>query len=256
MTRETRIGLVVGLLFIIAFGLVLSELTGTASGPGEPDMASAEESSRESPVPVSHESPAAVERRTLAAERDNSASQQRESESSDADSAEEEEAPAPTGADRSQALEHTQRARTAGAVYTVRSGDTLVDIAERFYGSRRKYRRILEANADRVDDPGALKVGDELVIPPPAGESSSGRVREMSLDELREHFGADRRTSSANDGPRTYTVQRGDNLTKIARRFYDDDDGREAVMKIYRANRDVLSAPDVLPLGAELKIPR
>ena len=41
MTRETRIGLLVGLMFIILFGLVLSELTGNASGPARPAPAEA-----------------------------------------------------------------------------------------------------------------------------------------------------------------------------------------------------------------------
>ena len=36
MTRETRIGLLVGLMFIVLFGLVLSELTGTTSAPAKP----------------------------------------------------------------------------------------------------------------------------------------------------------------------------------------------------------------------------
>ncbi|MGB2822248.1 MAG: hypothetical protein WBF17_14785, partial [Phycisphaerae bacterium] len=39
MTKETRIGLLVGLLFIVAFGLVLSELTGPDSSPPAPAAA-------------------------------------------------------------------------------------------------------------------------------------------------------------------------------------------------------------------------
>ena len=41
MTKETRIGLLVGLLFIVMFGLVLSELAGTSTIP--PTPAAAEE---------------------------------------------------------------------------------------------------------------------------------------------------------------------------------------------------------------------
>ncbi|MGC9454357.1 MAG: LysM peptidoglycan-binding domain-containing protein [Phycisphaerae bacterium] len=254
MTRETRIGLVVGLLFIIAFGLVLSELTGTASGLREPGIASGDESFDGSPVPVSDPPPTVV-RRTLAAEREGIDDQSPQEQTDEGGDDHAETVVIDRTNDRER-VDNTRRQTRVGATYTVRSGDTLIGISERFYGSGRHYRRILEANADRIDDPSALMVGQELLIPPAPGADTSGGVREMSLDELRAHFGAGgRQTSTGGDAPQTYTVRSGDNLTKIARRFYGDD-SRDAVMKIYRANRDVLSAPDVLPLGAELKIPR
>lgn len=255
MTRETRIGLVVGLLFIVAFGLVLSELTGTTSDPVGSQFASNADTSDNSPVPVSDDHPLSVVRRQLAAEGP-AASESLETSGSHGGSEPREETVV-VATERATPTESTQtnhansgRVRT----YTVRGGDTLIGIAQRFYGSGSHWRRIMEANSDRIDDPASITVGMELHIPAPPQSSESG-VREMNLDELRRHFGASEPAETTNRTPRTHTVRLGDNLTKIARQFYGDAD-RDAVMKIYNANRAVLSTPDVLPVGAELKIPR
>ena len=48
--------------------------------------------------------------------------------------------------------------------YTVKSGDTLSIIAEEFYGDASLDDLIAEANG--IDDPTAISVGQELVIPP------------------------------------------------------------------------------------------
>jgi len=52
--------------------------------------------------------------------------------------------------------------------------------------------------------------------------------------------------------PRTHIVVDGDSLERLASRYLSDPQrGRE----IYELNRGVLSAPDLLPIGAELRIP-
>ena len=50
-------------------------------------------------------------------------------------------------------------------VYTVESGDTLSHIALHYYGSAGKtsYMRIAEAN--NIDDPNKIQVGQQLKIP-------------------------------------------------------------------------------------------
>ncbi len=53
--------------------------------------------------------------------------------------------------------------------YTVKAGDTLLSIAERFYGddSIRTFQDIYEANKDLIgDNPDQIKVGMTLKIPP------------------------------------------------------------------------------------------
>jgi nucleoid-associated protein YgaU len=51
---------------------------------------------------------------------------------------------------------------------------------------------------------------------------------------------------------RTYTVQPGDNLSKISKQFYGD---ANKYMKIFEANKDKLADPDKIKTGMELLIP-
>ena len=53
-------------------------------------------------------------------------------------------------------------------------------------------------------------------------------------------------------GPRTYTVQAGDNLSKISKHFYGDPN---QYMKIVNANKETLPNPDLIKPGMELNIP-
>ena len=52
---------------------------------------------------------------------------------------------------------------------------------------------------------------------------------------------------------RTYTVQPGDNLSKISKQFYGD---ANKYMKIFEANKDKLTDPDNVRAGIELVIPQ
>jgi nucleoid-associated protein YgaU len=52
--------------------------------------------------------------------------------------------------------------------------------------------------------------------------------------------------------PRTHVVVDGDSLERLAGRYLSDP---RRSREIYELNREVLSAPDLLPIGAELKIP-
>jgi len=51
----------------------------------------------------------------------------------------------------------------------------------------------------------------------------------------------------------TYVVKSGDSLSKIAQHYYGD---AKAYSKIFEANRDILSNPDLIQPGQTLKIPR
>jgi nucleoid-associated protein YgaU len=53
-------------------------------------------------------------------------------------------------------------------------------------------------------------------------------------------------------GGRTYTVQAGDTLSKISKQFYGN---ANEYMRIFEANRDVLSDPNKISAGQTLKIP-
>jgi nucleoid-associated protein YgaU len=49
--------------------------------------------------------------------------------------------------------------------YTVKSGDTLSKISQRFYGGATGYQRIFEANRDQLKDPDKIQPGQILRIP-------------------------------------------------------------------------------------------
>lgn len=50
-------------------------------------------------------------------------------------------------------------------VYEVRSGDSLIEISRRVYGTPSRWNDIYQANRDRISDENALQVGQELRIP-------------------------------------------------------------------------------------------
>ena len=49
--------------------------------------------------------------------------------------------------------------------YTVKPGDTLSKISQQFYGDANQYRKIFEANRDKLNDPDKIQPGQELKIP-------------------------------------------------------------------------------------------
>jgi LysM repeat protein len=59
--------------------------------------------------------------------------------------------------------------------YTVRAGDTLSGIAQRFYGSADDWHGLFAANQSRISDPSLIYVGQELRLPRhlPAGISTT-----------------------------------------------------------------------------------
>jgi nucleoid-associated protein YgaU len=60
-------------------------------------------------------------------------------------------------------LKHDIEARTGEQTYVVQPGDNLSKISKRFYGDANKYPAIAQAN--HLDDPDKIKVGQTLVIP-------------------------------------------------------------------------------------------
>jgi len=251
--------MLVGLLFIVLFGLVLSELTATPrAAPADPSpqprrsyvFLPATEPD-DANIPFAAEPPrgarGAGRRRvrlsgpTMAAIRTHGAGR-----------------PA------------TARTARAPKPYKVQANDTLIGIARKVYGRRhwREYKRIVAANRDRLTDEAKISIGQVLVIPPlpasrspsPAAKSRSapprarsrtgrGDPREVSLAELPGKLAAQ------SPRPRSvYVVRAGDNLTKIARRKLGDG-SREGVLRLYRANRDKLTSLDELAVGTELRIP-
>ena len=113
------------------------------------------------------------------------------------------------------AKEETITDPTEETVYVVKKGDTLSGIASK-YGTT--YQKLAEYN--NIENPNLIYVGQKIVIP-----------------------------STNTKGTVTYTVQKGDNLTKIAKKY------NTTWQKIYEDNKDVIgSDPNLIKPGQVLTI--
>src|SRR4029077_21178964 len=56
-------------------------------------------------------------------------------------------------------------AETARQTYVVQRGDTLASISRKFYKTSTRWKQILDANRNVIDNPKKLVVGQTLVIP-------------------------------------------------------------------------------------------
>ena len=59
-------------------------------------------------------------------------------------------------------------------------------------------------------------------------------------------------TAPSQSEEQTYTVKKGDSLSKIAKRVYGD---AQQWRKIHEANRDIIDNPDLIHPGQVLKLP-
>jgi nucleoid-associated protein YgaU len=274
MARETRIGLLIGLAFVVVFGLVLSELTAPGAGPPPPEEISSayrhtyviDESRDESGRPNIR-----ISRSRMSAE-----ASRRESESV---------AVSPPPRERREMRETRESILPAAYVaevrrdpaprpsrrvtkYAVQRGDTLIGIARKFYGRdhEQQYRRIFQANQRILPDEASVMPGQVLVIPP----LSDNRPVSAGVDRPAANAGQPPRPSETNlripprpiaaaiirnPGERSYVVKQGETLQEIAYSLYRDD-SRRSVMKIYDANEEKLRGLDHLPTGMALVIPR
>lgn len=123
----------------------------------------------------------------------------------------------------------------------------------------------------RVDlQPAILENTVPLTSQRPPQDAASRQVMEQTLDDLAAKVGAPARTPNgaiplappsgskplevAPPPKKKYTVTAGDTLSKIALAHYGSP-STGLVNSLFEANRSVLDKPDVLPAGAELVIP-
>ena len=118
--------------------------------------------------------------------------------------------------------------------YTIKSGDTLEGIARAQMGDGQKWQLIAAANPGL--DPKALKIGQKITIPASTTTASK-----------------DKAAGSSTAAPNTYTVQKGDTLIELSRKFYGND---AEWKRILEANATTLKgdAKAIAP-GMKLVIP-
>jgi nucleoid-associated protein YgaU len=121
--------------------------------------------------------------------------------------------------------------------YTIKSGDTLEGIARAQMGDGQKWQLIAAANPGL--DPKALKIGQKITIPASTATATKDKAAAPA--------------GSSTAAPNTYTVQKGDTLIELSRKFYGND---AEWKRILEANATTLKgdAKAIAP-GMKLVIP-
>lgn len=294
MTKEKPIGLLVGLIIVIVFGIILTEFKGAdapfenvtdrpvietdyykTTDPPQPDLAfgpspaeaehaihlaSGDDKTPENePIRIRVLPPRRAENNgpVAAVIRRNIDEDLTDSRSSTEPQPVQLEPPAQV-AQREPAS--ALPARSSVRTYRVEEGDTLTHIAAKVYGQDKGhlFTKIYEANRNQLADASSIYVGQVLTIPDAveptapavaAAIRTPDRARQVDLDGLRQFVQQPRTTTR-----RVYVVQSGDNLTRIARKVFNDA-SRDAVDRLFKANRDKLESPDNIVVGMTLQIP-
>lgn len=134
--------------------------------------------------------------------------------------------------------------------HVVAKGEVLTDISQHYYGTTRYWKKLVEANENL--DPNRMSIGARIRIP--YEDEITERAVPVTVEQTTpapEASGSSNVALSASDA-RSYTVQKGDNLWKIAEREY----GSGAHWKKIRdANLALLRGSDAVKPGMTLKIP-
>lgn len=132
--------------------------------------------------------------------------------------------------------------------HVIAEGDTLIALAQQYYGDGRKVDLIVAANP-AVRNPRNLKIGEEILIPAVGAASDAARTASAVPSQSAPPRGEDARLTSS----RTYTVEQGDTLYRIAQRAYGSGTRWEEILK---HNRALLRGdPKRLAPGMVLQLP-
>lgn len=135
--------------------------------------------------------------------------------------------------------------------YTVKEGDTLFLIAEKYYQDGAQFEEIAKAN--NLSNVDVIETGQVLAIPSPSPSLSASPQPSPTPAETSDlgTGGADTTIWGPKIEATTYTVQEGDWLSKIAGRAYGDI---FTYQKLAQVNN--ISNPDLIFPGQVLTIPR
>lgn len=138
----------------------------------------------------------------------------------------------------------------APTTYTVKSGDTLEKIARDVLGDRKYVGDIQKANPGL--NPQRIFVGQVLKLPS-VGDSGASPVSQKAVEKTTASETKPKaEPAKPNPVPMTHTIQPGDNLAKISRKYYGNVD---MVIPIAKANKDVIKDRNNLPVGKTIKLP-
>ena len=148
-------------------------------------------------------------------------------------------------------------------IYTVSEGDTLADIAKKFYGpeegnKRANVAKIFETNRQLLKAIDEIYVGQKLLIPPLGSSEPEKNTTESSFSNIlfekvksigRKNPSTDTRQTKPS---REYIVREGDNLWRIAAKQLGDGSRYTEISKV---NANILEDQNTLIVGMRLRIP-
>lgn len=155
----------------------------------------------------------------------------------------------------------------ASATYTVQAGDTLMKIAEKYYGDKRQWTRIRDANKGL--NPNRIAAGQVLTLPAKEGAgggktgvtggslASGATPAKPSGDTTKAATGPDAKTATippagTAKSPTVHRVAAGETLQALAKKYLKSE---RRWREIYELNRALLRSPDALEIGMQLRIP-
>lgn len=141
--------------------------------------------------------------------------------------------------------------------HVVVEGESLWEIADRYYAKGAAWTQIVKANPDRVSDDGVVRIGVRIRLPDPktigltgwAGEAPTS-AKAISKPQPPKDTRKDR---AKGDGVRTITVRKGETLGQIAQRELGSASRME---EIVRLNADQIDDADEIRAGMVLRLPK
>jgi nucleoid-associated protein YgaU len=291
MTRETKIGLLVGLAFIIVIGILLSDWTtgvreekpaplqlagnNVRSGLGQPATDNAppvvvtppnvtpnqtvltrdELQPRRTAPPAQPPITLANQDNTGGSTHDNLVAVARRGGEELVDS-HGQSLTNDTQADQQQVMQQAVRPTAptpAAGTYKAEPGDNLTKICAKAYGTSTKALRdgIVAANPSLHDNPNRIIVGHSYVIPPQNGGATATNTQTTAVLPTPQQI-ATQSQQPTTTPEHVYVVQSGDTLWSIAR---DEVGNTAAVAAIRDLNQDVLKGSDRLRANMKLRLP-
>jgi len=145
-------------------------------------------------------------------------------------------------------------------LYVVEEGDNLSTIALKFYGpeegnKRANISKLYQTNSKVLSAPDEIKVGQQLIIPVLSSsevnrEQSGGLA--SSIFEKVKSIGREHLPLKKADPGKSYTVREGDSLWRIAQENLGDGSRYKEIVTL---NKGILGDEDSLTVGMTLKIP-
>jgi len=110
-------------------------------------------------------------------------------------------------------------------IIEIKKGDTLVSLAQKFYGNSMKFQRIIHANKNIKSSKSRLKLGQKVIVP------------YLPKSERR----------------RFVTVRKGYSLAYISKKFYGNIN---EIDRIVKANSNIKNKKSTLRIGQKVYVPR